>query len=107
MAEGFKKYYGENFIGFLVYEIVERELIGVLLVLKRRSPLMIDDSLRAMQFVKFIYPEAKSVSVITLDELKEKLKEKRDEIKDFLTNIVYIHDEFKLLKPIIEEAQEE
>lgn len=96
-----KRYYGKNYVGLLVYELIEKDHIGVLVVFRERSPIMIDDSIRLMNLVKHLYPDAKSASVITLEELKERLNNPNDNIREFIGNIVFIHDESGELKRII------
>jgi len=107
LTEELKAYYGQNLLGFIVYELYEKGIIGFLLVLRKRSPLMIDDSIRALQFVRYYYPDARSVSVITLKELKEKIEERNPQIIEFVRNIVYIYDEEGSIKKLIEKVGEE
>ena len=97
-----KRYYGDRLIGFIVYEIPDLNILGILIVFSVRSTIMLEDSLELMQFVKHIYPNAKSVSVISLGELKEKIKSEKDKIAEFLNNIVYIYDETGEIKRLLE-----
>jgi len=97
-----RRYYGDNFVGLMIYELPKQDYIGVLVIFRERSPIMIDDSIRLMNLTKHLYPDAKSVAVITLDEFKDKLMNQDEKINDFLKNIVFIHDESGELKKLLE-----
>ncbi len=86
----------------IVYELPQQDYIGVLVVFRERSPIMIDDSIRLMGLTKHLYPDAKSVAVITLDELREKVNNPDEKISAFLKNIVFIHDETNELRKILQ-----
>jgi len=103
LIEDLEHYYGENFVGLIIYELPEKDIIGVIAVFRKRSPLMIDDSLSLLQLVKHIYPDAQSASVITIDELKEKIESEDEEIRKFLKNIVFIYDKNGLVKNLFKE----
>ncbi len=101
LINSIRRYYGDNFVGLIVYELPKQDFIGILAIFKERSPIMIDDSIRLMNLAKHLYPDAKSVAVITLSEFKEKLMNPDDKINEFLRNIVFVHDETGELKKLL------
>lgn len=101
LINSIRAYYGDNFVGLVIYEFSKQGYIGVLIVFKRRSPIMIDDSVRLMNLVKYFYRDAESVAVISLDELRDKLRDRDEMVDEFLRNIVFVHDESGELKELL------
>ncbi|MHA1589375.1 MAG: hypothetical protein ACTSVA_02075 [Candidatus Njordarchaeales archaeon] len=78
-------------------EIPKTNFTSVMLILKERSPIMVEEGMRAFGLVKHYYPDVRNVSAITLKELEEQIKSDR-RVREFLKNIVFIYDKKGLLK---------
>jgi len=96
-----EQYYRNVLVGFLIYELVEKDQLGAIIVLKQRSPILFEDSIRMFNFVRHIYSNIHSVSVISISELKEKITKADEKLKDFLENVVYIYDKNDELKNLV------
>ncbi len=107
LVEELKTFYKDNFLGLIVFEVYEEDIIGMIIILRERSPILIDDSLRALRFIKYYFPDAKSISAMSIDDLKEKVEKKEEGLLKFVKNIVYVYDATgeinNLLKKITED----
>jgi len=89
-----------------VLELPENNIISIVVVLRKRSPIMVEDSVRAYSLVKYYYPEARNISIITLNELKDKIKNDQCVAMLLRENTVFLYAKDEELKKIIKELSQ-